>query len=619
MRTNRSHAPFRRPQAYDTHGLCNYLEAYKLPISIDWTLVDPDGGSAWNPGVCPGIPHEFRSLETIFQPKNVFGSVSDVFELGQLTGLAHEELTAFRPQRLALHELIIRVTADIAVAEGDEEEVFGKNFRKTSATIWDKYVLPHIDLAEQAYEDLRREVDLIVREILSTTLFPEASAPARGAFPFSLLRRRSPTEPTIESSEERDHRAMAFFKSAGLSAEDPKRREVFRSLYRIYSAASGAGSCIGSNHELLAKLATVHVCNRYGSQLIGDLITPLIEQAIESEGFVRARKHAAPILISLKGASAAGKSSLRPMLKDLMHDQGIVKEGYVTISPDIWRRLLLDYKGLGVARKYAGYLTSREVALIDGKLDRHIRDKANREQGVPHLMVDRFRFDSFSSEKIPRVLDATYAKYVDTMYMYFVVTPPEETVERGWQRALERGRFKAVEDFLGHCVEAYTGMPKLLFKWLAHLRPTYRYVFLDNRVPRGTFPKIAASGDQHTMTIYDPVTFVNIERYQKINTYAASVDEVYLPPAAMSVANNLNFIKKCIRRIPEIDFVNGHGGVAYFQVRNGKGEIMDADVLKMVVADVESAAIVRAITTFAGCNLPPTISLSDSHLAASPL
>ena len=58
---------------------------------------------------------------------------------------------------------------------------------------------------------------------------------------------------------------------------------------------------------------------------------------------------AAPVLISLKGPSAAGKSSIRPMVKRLMHDSGIEPDAYATISPDVWRRLLLDYDALGEA------------------------------------------------------------------------------------------------------------------------------------------------------------------------------------------------------------------------------------------------------------------------------
>ena len=90
-----------------------------------------------------------------------------------------------------------------------------------------------------------------------------------------------------------------------------------------------------------------------------------------------------PLLMSLKGASAAGKSSLRPMLNEVMSDHGMAAEGY-----------------------------------------------------------------------------GTYLRHVDTLFMYFVVTPPNATVERGWERGLRTGRYKAVEDYL------------------------------DNSVPKGTFPKM---------------------------------------------------------------------------------------------------------------------------------
>ena len=240
--------------------------------------------------------------------------------------------------------------------------------------------------------------------------------------------------------------------------------------------------------------------------------------------------------------------------------------------------------------------------VIDGKLDRYIRDRANREGGIPHLLVDRFRFDSFTAERVGRVLHDTYAKYVDTMYMYFIITPPEATVERGWQRALERGRYKAVEDFLGHGVEACRGMPKLLFKWLASPRPDYRYVFLDNRVPKGTFPKTVARGDRHGMSIYDPLALVDIERYQKINIHAGSPAQVYPPAAEMAVAANCGFLRECVRRIPRIELIERASGIAYLRVSRDRVDILDATVLARALGNAELAT---ALTAMAPGIVPP--------------
>jgi len=549
--------------------------------------------SAWNPGIGTGIPSQFRSLETIFRPECVFSEAGEVREFASLTGLPEEELTVFRPERLVLHEIIIRVTADIAVAEGAEEEDFGWNFRRIAEHIRNAYIAPRMDAIRDAYANLRQSADDTVRQLLDETLF---RPPAPTESPRPWWRRLGKSAPPVpESAVERDHRAIAAYKVAGLASDDPLRRALFKSLYRVLNAIAGKRGSVIADPDLLARLVVQHVCNTYGSHLIGQMIAPLVATAIEQEGYARVPNRETPVLISLKGASAAGKSSLRPLIKRIMRNQGIEADGYATISPDVWRRLLLDYESLGPARKYAGHLTSRELLVIDGKLDRYIRDKANRSHAIPHFLVDRFRFDSFSSDKVTRVLHDTYAKYVDTMYMYFIVTPPEETVERGWQRALARGRYKAVEDFLGHNVEAYSGMPKILFKWLAYRHPSYRYYFLDNRVPKGTFPKTIAFGDQTEMTIYDPVVLINIERYQKININARTPGEVYPSPEMMTVAANSGFLKECIRRIPLVRFTERASGIAYLAVRDGNIEVLDAAVLARIMNDSESAEAIAEI------------------------
>ena len=548
--------------------------------------------SAWNPGVGPGIPRQFRALETIFRPECAATSAEEIDELAALTGLPAEELTVFRPQRLALHEIIIRVTADIAVAEGEEEEDFGRNFRRIASRLHEVCVAPRLEQIEAVYTELARNAEVMVRGILSETLFqPPAPAPARSWF--GRWRAQEPAQP--QPAADREHRIVADYKAMGLAAADPLRRAAFRSLYRVLGAIAGKRGRLGADQDLLAMLVVRHLCNRQGSQMIGEVIAPMVDAAIEREGYARVATREKPVLISLKGASAAGKSSLRPMLKQVMEEQGIDADGYATISPDVWRRQLLDYESLGPAQKYAGHLTSRELMVIDGKLDRYIRDKANRVGAIPHLLVDRFRFDSFTAERVGRVLHDTYAKYVDTMYMYFIITPPEATVERGWQRALERGRYKAVEDFLGHGVEACRGMPKLLFKWLASPRSDYRYVFLDNRVPKGTFPKTIARGDRSGMSIYDPLALVDIERYQKINIHAGSPAEVYPPADEMAVGANCGFLRECVRRIPRIELIEPASGVAYLRVSRDRVDILDATVLGRALGNAELAAALAAM------------------------
>ena len=555
--------------------------------------------SAWNPGLEADLPRHYRPLETIHRTANVSSDLAEIPELRALTGLEEEELVAFRAERLVLHELIVRVTADILVHEGEQEEVLGHNFRRIVLRILTDYLTSQLPAFQQAFDRLCASIRGRAEEILDAAFAPEAEA--GDPEPVSLLARwlgrrpAPPRPPDRRSLEERHHDAIQAIKQRGLAAQDELEQAVYKSAYRVLSSIAAAQGHIGMDREVLARLITRHAGNDYGSRLIGHLLAPHVERAIEREGYDRVPLADEPILVSLKGASAAGKSSLRHLLRHTLQDLGLPPDRYGTITPDIWRRLLLDYEALGEAYKYAGRLAGKEVKLIDAKLDRYIRDKAQRDRTIPHLLIDRFRFDSFSSETVPQLLDGTYAKYVSTMHMYFVITPPEATVERGWQRGLERGRYKAVSDFLGHCVEAYDGMPRVFFKWLDSPRPRFKYVFLDNSVPRHTPPEVIAHGTREVLYILDPLGLVDIERYKKINTAATCPAEVYPGGDVLAVANNCTFLKQCLAKVPEVRFVDATSGKTYLRAGSGRFAVEDAELLQAKRQDPELAALLAAL------------------------
>jgi hypothetical protein len=88
-------------------------------MSTPGTSEDQDG--PWNPGIQSPLPAGLRPACTIFRPENVFTSVEGALELQPLTGFALGELVAFRPRRLVLHEVLIRVTADFSVPDGSRK------------------------------------------------------------------------------------------------------------------------------------------------------------------------------------------------------------------------------------------------------------------------------------------------------------------------------------------------------------------------------------------------------------------------------------------------------------------------------------------------------------------
>src|SRR5690242_20031845 len=120
----------------------------------------------WNPGIGSELPSRLLPLSTLFRPENVFTDVASVAELRDLTGLELEELVIFRPQRLVVHELLIRVTADLSVPDGSRVEDLGINFRRMTQTILARHIDPHMAEIVAAYEGLKRALsDAINAEI----------------------------------------------------------------------------------------------------------------------------------------------------------------------------------------------------------------------------------------------------------------------------------------------------------------------------------------------------------------------------------------------------------------------------------------------------------------------
>ena len=196
--------------------------------------------------------------------------------------------------------------------------------------------------------------------------------------------------------------------------------------------------------------------------------------------------------MNTKGASAAGKSTMRPEQKMLARRIGVNWNDFALISPDIWRKQLLDYASLGPHYKYGGACTGDELRIIDQKLDRYMARKA-QARGTTHLLIDRFRFDSFAPDS-DEAGSNLLTRFGHTVYLFFMLTPPDAIVERAWQRGLEVGRYKAVDDLLAHNIEAYTGMPELFFTWALRDDKEVHYEFLDNTVPYGERPRTAAFG-----------------------------------------------------------------------------------------------------------------------------
>ncbi len=300
------------------------------------------------------------------------------------------------------------------------------------------------------------------------------------------------------------------------------------------------------------------------------------------------------MVINVKGASASGKSTMRPLQQIHVAKLGLNWQDFALISPDIWRKYLLDYDSLGEAYKYAGTLAGDEIPIVDQKLDRYIGRKAAAGE-ISHLLIDRFRFDSFAPGRDSEQGSNLLTRFGHTVYLIFMVTPPPATVERAWLRGQQVGRYKAVDDLLDHNVEAFNGIPVLLFTWALRKDKTVYYEFLDNSVAHRQRPKTIAFGLNGEMYIVDFKCMLDIVRYTRINIEAESPDEVYPSAEEMAPEANTAFLVDCARKIPRINFVERSSGLVYAAMESGRMRWVDHQRLERIVEDDEARAALSAM------------------------
>jgi len=547
----------------------------------------------WNPGIASQVPEHLRPLCTIFRPENSFTDYAKAAELRDLTGLDAADLVAFRPQRLVLHELLIRVTADLSVPDGSRIEDLGINFREIVRTISARYLDPEMHAIVAAYDALRRELaDEIATEL--ARLDPSsatASRPAqRGVL--GMFKRRPAAVESTATDPDRERRLITEWE-AGDRAGEGARGAARLALAKVVSSLLVRHGGIWGSREMIAALATDIACNDFGSAMIGRLLEPLIAKAVAHEGFRALRPQERPVVMNTKGPSASGKSTLRPLQKRLAADIGVDWREFALVSPDIWRKQLLDYTTLGAEYKYGGAFTGEELKIVDQKLDRYVAAKA--ESGaISHLLIDRFRFDSFAPDS-DEAGSNLLTRFGHTVYLFFMITPPASLVERAWRRGQDVGRYKAVDDTLAHAIEAYSGMPQLFFTWIERADKRVHFEFLDNSVELGERPRTVAFGWNDTLNVLDVKGMLDIERYRRIDVGATAPNLLYPDASALFPDRNIGFLSACAGHFRRVNFADQASGRVYLRIESGQPVWADPDVMHRAAEHPDTRAGLLAI------------------------
>jgi hypothetical protein len=175
-----------------------------------------------------------------------------------------------------------------------------------------------------------------------------------------------------------------------------------------------------------------------------------------NEGYKLLPRKDQPVVMNTKGASAAGKSTLRPLQKKLAGEIGVDWSDFALVSP-ISGASNCSTTARSARVQIRGRVQRRRARDLDEKLDRYMARKAERGD-MPHLLIDRFRFDSFaphSDEAGSNLLTRFGHQRLSLLRDHAACLARRAAME---SRA-RVGRYKAVDDTLGHSVDAYSGFP----------------------------------------------------------------------------------------------------------------------------------------------------------------
>jgi len=213
---------------------------------------------------------------------------------------------------------------------------------------------------------------------------------------------------------------------------------------------------------------------------------------------------------------------------------------------------------------------------------------------MTHLLIDRFRFDSFAPDSAEAGSNLL-TRFGQTVYLFFVITPPELLVERAWQRGLEFGRYKAVDDTLAHAVEAYTGIPDVFFTWVRRSDKRIQFEFLDNTVRLGERPRTVAFGDNVTFNVLNVGGMLDVERYGRVNVNAAAPEFLYADRRLLGPEHNTGFLRRCMDGFREVNFADRATGRIYLRIESGTPVWIDGALVQAAISDPDTLSGVRAV------------------------
>ena len=205
----------------------------------------------------------------------------------------------------------------------------GLNLRAMVRAVHERHVLPEMPGIVAAFDAAREAARDIVRRELAERVFAPEPAPPRPSAWSRLLGR----SPPVRDETPREQRALEAWKTR--DAADALEGHCLAALVKLVESALAHRGRLPPDPELLERLAIDRVGNAHGAELIARLVAPMFERAVDAEGYRRLPVQPEPVVMNVKGASASGKSTTRPLQRKLAARLGIPWEDFALISPGL--------------------------------------------------------------------------------------------------------------------------------------------------------------------------------------------------------------------------------------------------------------------------------------------
>lgn len=422
---------------------------------------------------------------TILDNKQVvFRDVHELAELCIATGDIPRNLVAFRPERLALHEIIKAVITRLQYIPETAEERLSLEY-------------DHIFLriAKGLIVEFKSEINLASFELYEQHKVIEALV----------------TRLVLEEEFKADKLLQDDHVQSCIEAIQSEKKKV----NDVELGKHVPGYTI---QKAIIALATDAVFTKLAQAKMEALINQLISALIEGGKLTALDIPPASqrLLLLVAGGQASGKGSSVAQLKYSAQQAGIEWSNISKGGGDIFRSLLLDHGA--VPPNLYQQMCQDEASLVSHNKVFTALDKMAEQGKAPHVFIEQIYV---GKEKIEMAL-----KEGGTAYIVVVSTEVNDAVERAFLRGIDTGRFETVRGIL----TAHKGMAVQLPDRLSECADKSVFIrIVDNNVSKGEQPIKVADIDciNKTIQVYDKQKLERFISKTAINIYATHPDDVY--------------------------------------------------------------------------------------------